>query len=313
MDPSDATWLVVRISEVDGDGVDSRALSRVLMELSNAMFASARFALGDRRQRKGPPTSAESGLASLKITSVTKGSIVLQYGRPPGVPPAPPGLAGLEQLQVDPDQVGALVIDAIVASGAGSAIEPGTEFLRRSTRRFLEAAAKVGDECVLELKTASLGALRAQVSLRSLARNGQVQTQEREVMLFGHVYMADVEMGRQRLRVRLPNDSDATIEIIPELRDLLLELLDKPVLLRVVERLNKGFIVGRRITAAEVLPRDLSGPEKPPHSLTELAAAQGLLHYPVPDYSVLASAVWPTSEDAAKAISLSESLRKATA
>lgn len=64
---------------------------------------------------------------------------------------------------------------------------------------------------------------------------------------------------------------DATIEIIPESRDSLLELLDKPVLLRVVERLNKGFIVGRRITAAEVLPRDSSGPEKPPHSLTELS------------------------------------------
>lgn len=307
------TWLTVRITETDAAGVDSRLLSRLLIELSDSMLAAARYALGDRRKRRGPATTDESKLAGLRMTSLSQGSVVLEYSRPIGLGNPIPTLPGLETTQIDPESVAVMVMKAAEESSDGSEIEPGTEPLRRSVRRFLETASKVGSSCEFRLAAPHAESRRVEIALRALQPDATIPADQRDISLYGHVYMADVELGRQRLRIKLPNDADVTMEIVPELRESLLELLDKPVVLDVTESLRKGFVVSRTVRDARVLPDRLGGEEHPPKSLLELAAAQGLLSQPVPDYGRLASEIWLTPDEVEQASSYFRELRMASA
>ncbi len=309
-----SAWLTVRIGDTEGIGVDSRLLSRLLIEFSDSMLAAARFALGDRRSRRGPATESESNLAGLKITTVSPGSLVLDYERPIGLPVLAARLPGLESRRdVDPDVVANLVLDATEATKAGEDVAPGHEAVRRSVRRFLTTAAKIGASCDLDLRPPITSRRHVGVRLKDLLADTPIALSERQVSLYGHVYMADVELGRQRLRIKLPSDLDVTMEIAPDLRESLLALLDNPVELEVTETFAKGFIVNRTVRAARVLPQDLSGPERPPKSLVDLAAAQGLLNEPPAEYGALASAVWERKADVDLAESVFRQLRMSNA
>jgi hypothetical protein len=117
------------------------------------------------------------------------------------------------------------------------------------------------------------------------------------VTLFGHVYMVDVELGRQRLRVKLPTDADVTMDLDPELRGAAKDYLDQPVRALVDEARVNRRVVRRLVREVNILDLSQEGPERPPHSLQELAAQQGLVSRAVPDYVALASAVWPKLRD----------------
>lgn len=311
MDETESSWLSVRISEIDGDGADARALSRVLLALSNTMLAGARFILGERRPRSGAPSLAETQLASLTVTSITPGSIVMGFSRPQGLPPG----AGAPDSASSPtpEDVASLVLDSIESVSRGKGVPPGAGSLWRTARQFIEAAGRVGGSCDLHVRDGSGTIRRVNVAVRDLPLPATASSDERDVSIFGHVFMADVETGRLRLRIKLPNDSDVTIETVPELRDSLPELLDQPVLLTVTEQLRDGIVVSRTVSEARVLPLGLAGAEHPPHSLAELALAQGLIDQPAPDYVALASATWPQLEDVEQSLGITKRLRKATA
>ena len=303
-------WLAVRITQTPEEGVDARVLSRLLVEFADSMILAARWRLGDRKPRRGPPTVAERRLAALRVATVSPGSLDIAYMEPPGLAELAPGLPGMEPDWVTPDDIASVALDEFDAVGRADPIEPGKEQLRRSTLRFLNSVGKVGGTCELSHRAASGSVRRARIAVDKIEAEPTASV-ERPVRLFGHAYMVDVEPGRLRVRVRTPSESEFTMDVAPEARDALAEVLDRPVRIDAVETLVKGFVTARRVERLEPVQSAESGPERPPRTLLELAASQGLLSGPVPDYVGLASDTWETPDDLAAVSSYLAEVRRA--
>ena len=107
----------------------------------------------------------------------------------------------------------------------------------------------------------------------------------------GHAYMVDVEPGRWRMRLKLPDGRDLTLEAASELAtNSLKQAVDRVVEIEGVEELEGDQITARTIASLSLLPSSGPGSSRPPKSVDELAREQGLADSR-PDYPELATAV----------------------
>ena len=125
--------------------------------------------------------------------------------------------------------------------------------------------------------------------------------------------MVDIEPGRQRLRVKMPDGRDVTLDVDEELIVEIRAALDQVVAIDVEEALEGAVTSSRVARNVTVLPSSGPGSDKPPKSITELEREQDLPKER-PDYQALASAIWETEEQVAEfAEHLAESRRAETA
>jgi hypothetical protein len=111
--------------------------------------------------------------------------------------------------------------------------------------------------------------------------------------------MVDVEPGRQRLRVKLPDGRDLTLHADEELISQITAALDQVVEIEVKEELEGGVTTSRVAREVEILPSSGPGSDRPPQSIEELEREQNLPKEP-PDYQALASAIWETEAEVAE-------------
>jgi hypothetical protein len=108
--------------------------------------------------------------------------------------------------------------------------------------------------------------------------------------------MVDVEPGRQRLRVKLPDGRDVTLEIQENLAASLAAALDRAVELQVEEEVEGDTPTSRIARDLTILPSSGPKSDQPPRTIQELEREQNLPRGH-PDYVALASAVWETEAE----------------
>jgi hypothetical protein len=126
-----------------------------------------------------------------------------------------------------------------------------------------------------------------------------VPRQSRSRRVTGRAYMVDVEPGRWRLRLKMPDGRDLTLDATEELAEILKRAVDQLVEIESIEELEGDSISSRTAVDLQVLPSSGPGSAKPPKSVEELAREQGM---PAtrPDYVALASNVWTSDDELAE-------------
>jgi hypothetical protein len=142
----------------------------------------------------------------------------------------------------------------------------------------------------------SIGPLEVLLNVREVEPKEPEPGTRRTRRVVGHAYMVDVEPGKQRVRLKLTEGRDLTVDF-DENRpaDEIAAALDRPIEIEVEEEVS-GDVPARRIARSLTLLPLASADVAPPKSLAELMAEQ---HMPEerPDYTVLASKVWSTEEE----------------
>lgn len=284
-------WFEFRIHDADTTrGVDTRVLSRFLAELTVAMRAIAddRLGIGERR---GPMTADERAIAAIRVTAVRPGSIALQFAEPP----TSELQSDLLSQRVTPDDAMGEFI-SLCQSATGE--YPQTELSRpyRAVTDVLRTAARIGSSATLTHRNKHGQETHASIPLEQdwipVPSDQITDIQQRTII--GHVYMVDIELGRQRLRVKLPDESDLTLDVDEVLLGEIGEAIDQLAELHVSEASVDGRIVERVVGSYILLPARERASLSPPKSLLEIARERGFLLRPPPDYRELASAVWET-------------------
>jgi hypothetical protein len=293
-------WFEFRIEDTEGLGVEIEKLTRVLQDLSSAFHAIAVAKLG-MPNRRGPRTSEEQTLASIRIVSVSVGSAVIEAD-----PPAVGAQPQLAPLVTGPtvDDVALDLLDEMRRLDARERSRYTRPDVRRHVQRLIKSAGAVGRtaEAIHRPKhpvgnILPGGETRAKLSTRvSPIDVTPVVTQPRTRRLAGHAYMVDVEPGRQRLRLKLPDGRDLTVDASPEIAAQMKGAVDQVVEIESVEEMIGDLVSSRTATRLTVLPSSGDGSDKPPKSIQQLAEEQGMPDQR-PDYEALASAVWEREED----------------
>ena len=120
----------------------------------------------------------------------------------------------------------------------------------------------------------------------------------RQRIMFGQVFMADVEAGRQRVRVKLADDSDITMSLEKEMINAMPDVLGQLAELSVSEAWVGDTVVERVVGEVRLLAAGEQGIDVPPKSINELALEQGLFLRPRPDYFEILSHLWESEEEA---------------
>jgi len=107
--------------------------------------------------------------------------------------------------------------------------------------------------------------------------------------------MVDVEPGKWRVRLKLPDGRDVTLDVAEELAAAVAGALDKPVEIESLEE-REGDTVTRRLAVGLSFQPPAVGTDRPPKSVKELEREQGL-STERPDYVMLATRVWETEDD----------------
>lgn len=290
-------WLLFR---VDGDmaaGVDARALGQLLQDIAGAARAIAdeRLGLGARR---GPMTALEQSLAGMRVASVSPGSVTIEFAEPP-----PAAIGRQSVLRLDEEVTPAAITRALVEEIGmlASDAPPGPRGLgrRRAVERIARSAARIGDSAEVVHYSPDGEEVRARVWPAYGPSSQYVPEPEiRQRVMFGHVYMADVEAGRQRLRLKLADDSNVTMSVEEPLLGELPSVLGQLAELHVSEAIVGESVVERVVGLVRLLEPEERGVELPEKPIDELAREQGLLLRPSPDYFALLSDLWETEEEA---------------
>ncbi len=298
MQEQDQPWFTFRILEMDGEGVEVPRLAKVLEELSSAFYAIARGKLGSEAARPGPHTTKEEAIAAVRLLRVVPGSATIEL--------APPPSAEQGQLNVTTDatsdDVASDFIEELKLIGSGEPSFSGNEEIRRRVRSVVEEAGEIGAraEVVLNPMFSRSGvqtvAIRATVRTRDLRKDPVPKKHSRRRRFSGHAYMVDVEPGRQRLRVKMPDGRDMTIDVADELIEKTRAALDQVVEVNVQEDFQGAATIGRRILGIEILPSSGPGSDRPPKSVEDLAREQNLPSER-PDYSDLAGEIWSNERE----------------
>ena len=111
--------------------------------------------------------------------------------------------------------------------------------------------------------------------------------------------MVDVEPGRQRLRVKLPDGRDVTLDVQEDLAVSLAAALDRAIEVQVEEEVEGNTPTSRVARDLTILPSSAPQSDQPPRSIAELEREQQLPRER-PDYVALASAVWETEAEIAE-------------
>jgi hypothetical protein len=109
----------------------------------------------------------------------------------------------------------------------------------------------------------------------------------------GRAYMADVEPGRERMRLKLRDGRDLTLEVDPGVAQDLKSDLEQVVEVEVAETLHEQAAPRRTVERITVLG-DASAYE-PPRTLEEIERELKLPENP--NYVALATAVWRTRDE----------------
>ena len=295
-------WFEFRIEETVGVGIDAATLGKLLSDLSSAFYAIARSRLGKEAARPGPRTADEEAVAAVRILRLTPGSVIIE-----AEPPAT-GLQGSLDLGLD------ITAEDIVLDFAHEAQRVvqslPSEFrraeIRRHVQNVLRDASEVGPTSEVVVRSRdprrakSDGEFRVRLPTHLAEVNDLLQPAgpPRRRRLSGHAYMVDVEPGRYRFRLKLPDGRDLTLDADESLGEVLRSAVDRAVEIETVEEVDGDQVTGRLAIDMQVLPSSGPGSMKPPKTLDELAEEQGLTGG-APDYEALASAVWETEQDVA--------------
>lgn len=298
---SDASWLTFKIEDTEFEGVEVPKLARLLDRLGAAMYAIARAQLGKDPARPGPRTAAEEALAAVRVIRVQPGSAVIEL--------SPPG-GSMQRLALDgepsPDNVVLDLIEEIELIEQRRPTSEGRLEIRRRVREVVEEAGQIGSRAAIELRplvphadlpTGSVR--RAEFRTRDIPVERELQRTRRSRRISGHAFMVDVEPGRQRLRLKLPDGRDMTLDVDESMLDAIREALDRVVEIEMEEEVEGATTVSKVARGLQVLPSAGPSTDRPPKTLEELEREQNLPKER-PDYVSLASRVWSTSQQVAE-------------
>ena len=105
--------------------------------------------------------------------------------------------------------------------------------------------------------------------------------------------MVDVEPGRERIRIKMPDGRDITLSVDESVFSAMGQALDKLVDIEVEEEFDGATPIQRVIRDLALVPPPEESP--PPKSIEELEREQRIPKRP--DYVALASGVWRTKEE----------------
>ena len=287
-------WLVFRVAGDTGTGVDARALARLLTDIVGAARIIARERLS-LDARSGPMSSDERALAGFRVTSVTPGSVNIAFAAPP------------EQQSVmalDEERTPAAIARALMEEFESASRKQPPSIQGHSRRQAVEnvvrSAARIGTSAEIEHQPAHGKTMRVHLALSSdpTVYDAVPELPDlRERVMFGQVFMADVEDGRQRIRLKLADASDVTMRLQDHLSGAMSNVLGQLAELRVSETLVGGT-PERVVVGVRLLTADERGIDLPPKSIDDLAREQGLLWREHPDYVSILSGLWESEEEA---------------
>jgi len=290
-------WFVFAIEDADEAGVEISKLTRLLGDLSSSFYAIARAKTGLAGPRPGRRALAEEMLAAVRLVRVTPGSTTIEFAPPPGT----------DQLSLlDEPTPNDVVLDFYEEIGSierGDPPAPDRASIRRFVRATIADAAEIGTRAeilfVPRPPARDLKPLQRSFPTRAIPEEKPSQVAIRKRRLSGHAYMVDVEPGRQRLRIKLPDGRDLTLEVDDQMAAKMPTALDKPVELQVEEQVEGDAIVGRVIHELSLLPSSGPGSDRPPMTIEQLVKDQNLPSER-PDYVALASRIWETEDEIAE-------------
>ena len=243
-------------------------------------------------------SAAEKSLAAFRVTSVQPGSVRIGFAQPAE---APERQIAFADLGVSASDVARDLLSDMQSITAADEIPPTLSARReRAVRRVIKSAQRVGTTFTGRVQATGDDEL-AEYSILLGAGRIAYREPEPEIVqsvMFGHVFMADVELGRQRLRVKLPGGRDATLMVDDDILDDLPDALDRVVELRVSEARVGDEVRERVVGGFRVLEPAAAGVETPEKTATELAREQGLLLQPPVDYIAILDTIFETDDDA---------------
>lgn len=294
-------WLQFTVHDTEAAGVDIPKLARLLSDLSASFYAIARAKKGRAGPRPGRRAIAEEELAGLRLVRVEPGSATIELA-----PPISGEQAKLPLFdEPTAEEVAFEFYQEIKSTNAGEPAAEDRLDLRRQIRAVIEDAGQIGSraEVIYRPRTERPGiqpgrVLRTSFRTRDLPDPEPAQRSTRTRRVSGHAYMVDVEPGRERLRVKLPDGRDMTLEVDADLASKMSDALDRIVDIEVEEELEAGT-PARRVVHDLAVVRPRPRTDRTPRSIEALEREQGL---PAerPDYAALASAVWRTPEELAE-------------
>lgn len=296
------SWFVFTVQDTGGNGVEVPKLAKLLDDLSSTFYAIARAKIGAGGPRPGRRSIAEEALAGVRLMRVSPGSITIELDPPPAASQAQ--LPLLEEPTAD--DVALEFYEEVRSIGAGRHAPEGGWDIRRRVRTVIEDAAEIGSRAEIIYRPVvrrptfpSEAVLKATIQTRAVPAERAPERSRRKRRLSGHAYMVDVEPGRQRLRIKLSDGRDATLDADEELISRIRDALDRIVEIEVEEELEGEIITSRTAQSVKVLPSSGPGSDQPPKSIEELEREQSLPKER-PDYAALASAIWRTEADIEK-------------
>ena len=288
-------WLAFRIAGDTGAGVDARALAKLLTDIMNAARIIAREKLS-LDTRRGPMSSQERALAGFRVTSVAPGSVNIAFA----APPAQQAVMSLDE-EVTPGAVARELIGDLESFLQNQSLGSRGYRRRQAVESVIRSAARIGRSAEIVHYAPGDEPMRVHLALPFNAVVYQEVMESRDIrerVMFGQVFMADVEDGRQRVRVKLANESDITMRLQEDLANDMSSVLGQLAELHVSEVVVGGTVVERVVGDVRLLATDERGIEVPSKSIDELAREQGLLWRSRPDYVSILSGLWESEEEA---------------
>ena len=235
----------------------------------------------------------------MRLVRVSPGSTSIELEPPPAAKQAQ--LPMLEEPTAD--DVALEFYEEVRSLEADSQPPDGRWDIRRRVRAVIEDAAEIGSTAEIVYRPVARrpnfpegDVLKTTIQTRGLPSAKSAGRLKRIRRISGHAYMVDVEPGRQRIRIKLPDGRDATLDADEELTSRIRNALDQIVEIVVEEELEGEVTISRIAQGVEVLPSSGQGSDQPPTSFEDLERAQSLPKKR-PDYVALASAIWETEAE----------------
>ncbi|MEX1252864.1 MAG: hypothetical protein WEE64_00850 [Dehalococcoidia bacterium] len=299
MTGQDPSWFEFTVYDTEGDGIEIPKLARLLEDISAAFYSIARAKIGAAGSRAGRRTIAEETIGGARVLRVLPGSARIEL--------APPVSAAQAQLPLldEPtaDDVAFEFYEEIRNIEAGRPAAEERWDVRRRLRTVIEHAAEIGSRAEIKYRPLVRGpnfpqdaVLITSFRTKELPSEAPVRRSNRSRRVSGHAYMVDVEPGRQRLRLKLPDGRDLTVEVDGALAARIPAALDHVVEIDVQEEFEGEVSTSRMARNIDILASSGRGSDKPPKSVEELEREQNL---PAerPDYVSLATTIWETEDE----------------
>lgn len=285
-------WFVFKIEDADESGIEPSKLARLLTELSSALYAIARVQIDEAPNRPGRRTSQEDSLAGARIRRIVPGSTTIELA-PPVTSAQPRLIAG----EPDADTVMSMFAEEVANIEHDIPALPKRWEVRTRVRAVLDRAGDIGSRGKLihnPLRVPSGHKRQPHVTnfrVRDLPDEkiaGESWTIRRKVA--GRAFMADVEPGRERMRLKLPSGRDLSLDAGPDAVRAINGNLDRLVEVDIVESMQGDTPATRTVESVRILPLAEEPSDVPPRTLDEIEAKLRLP--PKPNYLALATAVW---------------------